>query len=91
MPTWIDRQLPRLASEGYLVTSEPDACYNCIAYAVCETHRWWSHQETARCYWPEPAGRTPLIASLVAVFAALGYEPAADDSVETGYIKVALY
>ena len=87
----IDAQFPALAAAGYEIIGEPTDEYNCIAYAAGETHRWWSHEETARCYWPEPAGRTPLIASLVAVFTNLGYEPAADDSVETGYIKVALY
>lgn len=87
----IDAQFPALAAAGYEIVGEPSYEYNCIAYAAGETHRWWSHEETFRCYWPEPASRTPLIASLVEVFAALGYEPVTDDSVETGYVKVALY
>ena len=65
MTTWIDRQLPRLASEGYSVTSAPDDCYNCIAYAAGENHRWWSHLIRDEYYWPEHASRTPFIASLV--------------------------
>ena len=91
MRTAIDAQFPALAAAGYEIVGESSAEYNCIAYAAGETDRWWSHAENIRCYWPAPAQRTPLIASLVAVFTALGYEPAADDSVETGYIKVALY
>ena len=62
---WIDKELPHLASEGYEVTSEPDGDYNCIAYAVGETGRWWSHVEDADYYWTEHASRTPSIASLI--------------------------
>ena len=91
MTTWIDRQLPRLASEGYLVTSEPDDCYNCIAYAAGENHRWWTHIAGDEYYWPEHVSRTPAIASLVEVFAGLGYEICPDAGVEDGYEKVALY
>lgn len=91
MPTWIDRQLPRLASEGYLITSEPDDCYNCIAYAVGETHRWWTYITGEGYYWPEYASRTPFIASLVEVFTGLGYEICPDAGVEDGCEKVVLY
>lgn len=91
MPTWIDRQLPRLASEGYSVTSEPDDCYNCIAYAAGENHRWWTYITGEGYYWPEHASRTPAIASLVEVFAGLGYEICPDVGAEDGYEKVALY
>ena len=91
MPSWIDRQHPRLASEGYSVTSPPDDCYNCIAYAAGETDRWWSHITGEGYYWPPHASRTPAIASLVEVFAGLGYEICPDASAEDGYEKVALY
>ena len=89
----IDAQFPALAAAGYEIVGEPtdEYNYNCIAYAAGATDRWWTHEENVNCYWPEPASRTPHIASLVEVFAALGYEPAANDRVEPGYIKVALY
>lgn len=87
----IDAQFPALAAAGYEIIGEPTDEYNCIAYAAGETHRWWSNEDSVQLYWPEPAGRTPLIASLIAVFTNLGYEPADDDSVEAGYVKVALF
>ena len=91
MTTWIDRQLPRLASEGYSVTSAPDDCYNCIAYAAGENHRWWTHLIGDEYYWPEHASRTPHIASLVEVFAGLGFAICPDARLERGCEKVALY
>ena len=87
---WIDDQMPLLAAEGYQITSEPTNEYNCVAYAVGETDRWWSHSE-ADYYWPEHASRTPSIQSLIEVFAGLGYELCEDAGNEAGFNKVALY
>ena len=88
---WIDEQMPLLAAEGYEVTSEATDEYNCIAYVVGETDRWWSHLADADYYWPEHASRTPFIQSLIEAFAGLGYEPCEDASDEPGFSKVALY
>ena len=88
---WIDEDLPHLATEGYELTSDPTDEYNCIAYAVGETDRWWSHLEGEDYYWPEHASRTPSIARLIEVFTGLGYEPCEDDGDEPGFRKVALY
>ena len=88
---WIDEELPRLASEGYEVTSSPTDEYNCIAYAAGETDRWWSHVDDADYYWPEHASSTPSVASLIEVFAGLGYEICDDAGDEPGFRKIALY
>ena len=88
---WIDEKFPLLVAEGYEVTSEPTDEYNCIAYAVGETDRWWTHFEGAGYYWPEHAGRSDSIQSLVEVFVGLGYELCEDAGNEPGFSKVALY
>ena len=88
---WIDEQMPLLASDGYQVTSDPTGEYNCIAYAVGETDRWWSHVADADYYWPEHASPTPSIQSLIEVFVGLGYELCEDAGNEAGFSKVALY
>ena len=62
---WIDQAFPRLAQEGYLITSQPDQNYNCIAYAAGDTGSWWSHLPGYR--WPQ-ANRTDHPDSLVEVF-----------------------
>ena len=88
---WIDQDLPHLAAEGYEVTSNPTDEYNCIAYAVGETDRWWTHAGGDDYYWPEHASSTPSIASLIEVFTGLGYEPCEEAEDEAGFRKVALY
>lgn len=84
--SWIDGQFPAAAGH-YRVTSKPDKSYNCIAYAAGVTDTWWEHSEGYN--WP--ASRTSEFASLVEVFAGLGYERCASDVLESGYEKVALY
>ena len=88
---WIDECLPLLAAEGYQVTSETNADYNCIAYATGETDRWWSHVSEADYFWPEHASRTPSTQSLIEAFAGLGYELCEDASNEPSFRKIALY
>ena len=85
---WIDEQFPRLASEGYEVTSEPTDEYNCIAYAAGDTTAWWSHLPAYR--WPN-ANRTPSINSLIELFQRLGFEFCDDAHDEAGLEKIVLY
>lgn len=88
---WIEEDLPRLAAEGYQVTSEPNDEYNCIAYAAGETDRWWTHIEEADYHWPDNATRTPSIQSLIEAFTGLGYELCEHAGNEPGFRKIALY
>ena len=85
---WIDNQYPRLAKEGYTITSDPDGEYNCIAYAAGDMTTWWSHVNGY--HWPN-ASRTPAISSLVEVFEGLGFEQCGNATYEEGFEKVALY
>ena len=85
---WIDNQYPRLAEEGYTITSDLDEDYNCIAYAAGDKTTWWSHEDGY--HWPN-ASRTPTINSLIEVFEAIGFEQCANASHEPGFEKVALY
>ena len=86
---WIDDSFPRLASEGYQITSEPNAEYNCIAYAAGETGRWWTYLDSY--YWPESARRGALVQSLIQAFSELDYELCPNSHEEPGYEKIALY
>jgi hypothetical protein len=36
-----DDTFPRLTVDNHGLTSEPDVGYNCIAWAVWDTERWW--------------------------------------------------
>jgi hypothetical protein len=76
---------PGLAADGYVVSSPESTAYNCIAWAVGESHRWWQ----PGIYWPAQAGYD--LAALIGLFASLGFTPCDQDGLEAGYEKVALY
>lgn len=80
---------PRLATEGYEIVGEPTSGYNCIAYAAGDTNEWW--EPTGRRYWPDYATRTDRMGSLIEVFTGLGFHRCRGNSLEGGYVKVALY
>ena len=48
----IEGLFPLLASDGYFVASPETPSYNCIAWAVGESHRWWE----PGIYWPVQPG-----------------------------------
>jgi hypothetical protein len=80
---------PRLTSANHRPTSPPSAEYNCGAWAARDTEHWWQ----PGVYWPT---ETPVhdfgIAVLELAFRALGYEDCGtDESMESGFEKVALY
>ena len=85
MSTDLEQLFPGLADDGYVVSSPESAAYNCIAWSVGESDRWWQ----PGIYWPAQPGDD--LAALVALFASLGYEPCDHDGHEAGHEKVALY
>lgn len=80
---------PRLARESFEIVGEPTSGYNCIAYAAGDNERWWDYAETR--YWPDYATRTDRMESLIEVFTGLGFQRCRGNSLEGGYVKVALY
>jgi hypothetical protein len=81
----LERIFPALAVDGYALSSPDSAAYNCIAWAVGESHRWWE----PGIYWPVQVGDD--LSALVSLFASLGYDPCDGEELESGYDKVALY
>jgi hypothetical protein len=85
---------PAVREYGYEKTSDKDAGYNCVAWAAgMTTCHWWPLEVLADdCYWPPDAPcLDESIATFVAAFATLGYEPCQDGTLEKGYEKVAIY
>jgi hypothetical protein len=81
----LEKVFPALAGDGYALSSPETSAYNCIAWAVGESHRWWE----PGIYWPVQAGDD--VAALVTLFASFGYVPCEGEGLEPGYEKVALY
>ena len=79
---------PNLTPANHRVTSPADWLYNCIAWAVGETARWWEPTD----YWPDPAGRFGYdLADLIRVLEGVGFEACLDGLPEPGFQKIAVY
>lgn len=85
----VEAEFPRMGLDDFQETSEPDDNYNCIAWAVGETDRWWSHVDPY--YWPSNAPKSSSIGALVEVFLGEGYENCKDSELEPRFEKVALF
>ncbi len=81
-------EFPNITAHNHRITSPPDVGYNCIAWSASNTERWWQ----PGAYWPVETSRDDHgIGTLAVAFEAPGYEECADDSLEEGFEKVALY
>ena len=82
---------PNAASEGYLDKSCKTPMYNCIAWAVGESHRsWWPNSEPDG-YWPPGIPAKTTVYAFLTLFRSRGYTSCANGDHETTFEKVAIY
>ena len=82
---------PLLTSSGYRITSPADISYNCIAWAVGETQRWWEPDPMNLYYWPPGVPRLFTIEAFTEAYRTLGFELCAGPELEAGVEKVAVF
>ncbi len=89
----LEAVFPQLRETGYRITSPRDRVYNCIAWAMGRTDKWWWPIGTVDPdnYWPPQAPPEETIAAFVQAFQSLGYTETTDDTLREGLEKVALY
>jgi len=82
---------PGLRRTPFRITSSADHKYNCIAWAANDmNHWWWPAGTTPDVVWPGSVRDVTLIAFTTA-FSTIGYIASADESLEPGFEKVALF
>jgi hypothetical protein len=88
----LEQLFPRLVGNQYQITSPRDRQYNCIAWAVGDTQRWWWPGENKKEeYWPLGVKRERSREAFVAAFVSLGYAACDSEVFEAGYQKIALF
>ena len=85
------RIFPNLAASTWRTTSPEDATYNCIAWALGETGRWWWPDPFGLYYWPTNAPREATLKAMREVLEAAGYAACADGVLEVRMEKIAVY
>jgi hypothetical protein len=92
MSVHLQALFPGLQSSPFAVTSPADDKYNCIAWAANDLiHWWWPAGDAPTKDWPHSVARELTLDAFNAAFATLGYVGGADESVESGMEKVALF
>jgi hypothetical protein len=87
----LELTFPHLATKGYRITSPASSEYNCIAWAVGSTEQNWDYSRFAFGYWPSRLSRDSSIATLINVFATVGYALCYSGETEAGFEKIAIY
>jgi hypothetical protein len=82
---------PGSVAEPFEVTSTATGNYNCIAWALYDDSKFWWPGPAAFFYWPAGLPRTETIGTFTQLFAMFGFEICPDDSLESGYSKIALF
>ena len=89
-----DIDFPNLRREGWQRTSEP-AAYNCIAFAVGETSKYWwpnpAFPDPCDDYWPTGVPNEESIDAFVQALATVGFVLCDSGDPEQGYQKIVLY
>lgn len=93
MPLSADKEekFPRLAAEGYLVTSPATYDYNCIAFAADDEESWWWPDDTGMGFWPVGVTREETIEAFIEAYRLSGYEQCDHGLLEIDFEKIASY
>ena len=91
---WLDLvrgDFPLLNDKNSRLTSPVDDGYNCIAWAAEDSEHWWWPDPQEQMYWPSTVPRARTVDAFVQAFGLLGYLHRADDSLEPGRRKIAIF
>jgi len=87
----LESAFPALRTGGCRITSPADPGYNCVAWAVQDSKRWWDPSREAGYYWPAGMPAVLSLPSITAVFSAFGFESSPGAGHEPGVDKLAIY
>ena len=92
MSKYLQTLFPGLQTTPIRVTSPADRKYNCIAWPANDVSDWWWPEGKAPdAVWPDSAAREVTLSAFTAAFVTIGYVAGGDESLESGFEKVALF
>jgi hypothetical protein len=87
----LEDMFPGLRATPYRICRGGSRFYNCIAWAAGDDRRWWEPDEDGIEYWPPGVAREYTVEAYIAAFESIGYSKCDDNSLESGFEKVAIY
>lgn len=90
--SWNPSDFPNLNDQNSRITSPARNGYNCIAWAVGDTARWWCpFGPQGITYWPRGVPREQTIDAYTKALETCGFSPCSDGTLENGIEKIALF
>jgi len=80
-----------LRKANHEITSDQAPEYNCIAHAADDNSRFWWPGPGMNGYWPPGVPREVTIEAFIEAYKTIGYETTADETLEVGFDKIAIY
>jgi hypothetical protein len=87
----LDVAIPGLRLTRWENRSPDDFHYNCIAFAVGDTHQWWEPSGYRIHYWPPGVDVEYTVGSYTKIYEIHGYKKCQDGRLEKGVEKIALF
>jgi len=85
----LEALFPGLPNSGYRITSPIDPSCNCVGYVLLDIDWWCPNHPDGQ--WPAGVPRDDTLDGFVGLFQSQGFELCADDALEPGFEKIALY
>ncbi len=87
----LEELFPGLRGSAWRVTSSVDMNYNCVSWAIGVSDKvWWPDLEKVD-HWPRDIPRSSHIDHFALFFDKLGFVPCADEELDSGFEKIALF
>lgn len=86
----LESLFPRLREEGYEIKSEIDPAYNCVAFSLSDSEKWWEPFRPDG-FWPEGVELNDTLNGFIVLFQAQGFVVCENGDIEAGFEKIALY
>ena len=89
----IEKDFPKLAEDGWQITSEVDPAYNCVAFAVRDTTQFWDPNCVGirGYYWPPGVPHEDTVLAWVKVFEIHGFRLCEGGNLEADFEKLAIW
>ncbi len=92
MSDHLEALFPGLQTTRFRKIRDADPAYNCVAWIANDTsRRWWPVGGEAGIYWPPGVPPHETVEAFTMLLSTLGFRADADESVESGVEKVALF
>jgi hypothetical protein len=93
--SWVPNVFENISPQDFDCKSDRDIKYNCIAWAVGKTNKFWWPLDEPPYWWPDGLPKALLdeetVAHFVEAFATEGYRPCRNGRVSRRYEKIVLF